>query len=62
MKVPDFITRPEDVEHYKLLYQFYSVHCPKEYKDNFIVSLDPEVVDFTDVVQIICNLLGFTFL
>ncbi len=52
----------EDQEHFLLLHDFFVVHCPKAYNDNFIISLDPEVVDFHDVVVIVCNLLGYAFL
>jgi hypothetical protein len=51
-----------DLELFQLLQSFFVNHCAKEYQDNFIVNLDPEVVDFHDVVRIVCNLLGYTFM
>lgn len=51
-----------DKEHYQLLHDFFLKHCPPRFMPDLVVVMDPEVVDFRDIVKIVCNLLGYAFL
>jgi len=50
-----------DLEHAKLLCDFWKKHCPAV-KDELLVFIDPAFVSFGDVYNIVCDLLGFAFL
>jgi len=50
-----------DLEHAKLLCDFWLKHCPAV-KDELLVFIDPAYVSFKDVYNIVCDLLGFAFL
>lgn len=50
-----------DREHADILWHFWREHCMNHSEEKFF-ALDPATLQFTDVVDVVCNLLDFAFL